>query len=397
VKLNHKPQQDGSLTAPDIKALCRLAYGGKNILVTGAGGSIGRRIIADLAQYAPLKMAALDRDENAIYELEQEIRLNRLPVRVESHIADVRDAGRLGGICQTFSPQVVFHAAAYKHVPLTEAHPSEAVLSNVLGTMNLLDVVGGFGTERFVFLSTNDAVNPAGIMGATKRIGEMLVCAAAKSGRFRAASVRLGNVLGSSSSVVAVFQRQIAAGGPVTVTHSDMVRSFITMKQATELILSAGSVAQNGETYLSEMGRPRNIQELAREMIFLSGSQGGNAIEIEIIGLRPGEKFAEELKTLHEVRGKSRFENLSYIEPHALDERTLMGHIARLIQSARNEDRNGVYAVLSGMGLGFKQIRPSAVDCPPASALRVEEGPLSQRPSSLENSTRLSKGAVAGK
>jgi FlaA1/EpsC-like NDP-sugar epimerase len=169
------------------------------------------------------------------------------------------------------------------------------------------------------------------------------------------------------------------------------------MKQATELILSAGSVAQNGETYLSEMGRPRRIHDLAREMIFLSGSQTGNGIEVEITGLRPGEKLAEEIKSPNEVRGKSRFENLPFIEPLALDERTLMGHIARLIQSARNEDRNGVYAVLSGMGLGFKQIRPSAADIPTTAALRIEENPQLQRVTNLETVTRLSKGAAAGK
>jgi FlaA1/EpsC-like NDP-sugar epimerase len=328
-----------------------------------------------LIRFAPRKIIAFDKDENAIYELEQKLRLRRTALPVEPYVADIRDACRLESICQTFAPQVIFHAAAYKHVPLMELHPCEAILANVMGTKNLLDVVAGFGAERFVFVSTDKAVNPVSVMGATKRIGEMLVRAAAQSGRVQAASVRFGNVLGSRGSVVPLFQRQIAEGGPVTVTHPDVVRYFMTMQQAVQLILAAGCEAQKGEIFAADMGRPRNIQELAREMILLAGLEPGKDIDIRIVGLRPGERLAEELFGRSERVAKTRFKGLSVIEPPAVDHRTLMQNISQLVQSARSADPRGIYSILGMMGLGYKQIleSPGAKVRPP-SPPRAGEG-----------------------
>ncbi len=368
-------QKDASEQMADLESAAHATYSGKRILVTGAAGSIGSQLIMHLIRFAPRKIIAFDKDENAIYELEQKLRLRRTALPVEPYVADIRDACRLESICQTFAPQVIFHAAAYKHVPLMELHPCEAILANVMGTKNLLDVVAGFGAERFVFVSTDKAVNPVSVMGATKRIGEMLVRAAAQSGRVQAASVRFGNVLGSRGSVVPLFQRQIAEGGPVTVTHPDVVRYFMTMQQAVQLILAAGCEAQKGEIFAADMGRPRNIQELAREMILLAGLEPGKDIDIRIVGLRPGERLAEELFGRSERVAKTRFKGLSVIEPPAVDHRTLMQNISQLVQSARSADPRGIYSILGMMGLGYKQIleSPGAKVRPP-SPPRAGEG-----------------------
>jgi FlaA1/EpsC-like NDP-sugar epimerase len=275
---------------------------------------------------------------------------------VELHVADLRDAYRLESICQDFAPQIIFHAAAYKQVPLMELHPSEAILGNVMGTKNLLDVVAGFGAERFVFVSTDEALNPVNVMGATKRIGEMLVQAASQSGRVRGASVRFGNVLGSRGSVVPLFHRQIAAGGPVTLTHSDVVRYFITMQQAVQLILAAGCEAREGEVFVAYADRLRNVEELAREMILLAGLEPGKDIEIRIVGLRPGERLAEEGVPRPNRAARTRFEGLSVIEPSPVNDRTLTRNISNLVQAARSANPRGIYSILGMMGLGYKKI-----------------------------------------
>ena len=397
VRRPSRVQETRDASLPELDVLARSAYSGRSVLVTGAGGSIGSQLVFEMIRLAPLKLAALDRDENAIHELEQELRQRRAPLPVELHIADVRDAGRLGDICLEFGPQIVFHAAAYKDVSLMEAHPFEAVLTNVMGTANLLDVAGGLGIERFVFVSTQGAVNPVGVMGATKRIGELLVCAAAKSGRFRAASARLGNVLGSRCGVVALFQKQIAAGGPVTVTHPEIVRHFVTMRQAMDVLLAAGTEAQSGEIYFSELGRPLHIHDLARQMILLSSPGAEKQIEIEVIGLRPGEKLVEEPRAPFERRTKTRFDGLSFVEPPEVDERRLRSQIARLVQSARNADRNGLFAILCGMGIGFQPALPPSAAKPQAPETLPAAEPLEPlQPPRANGSARLAKGAASG-
>lgn len=340
----------------DLEAAARAIYSGKRILVTGAAGSIGSQLVLRLLRFDPARIAALDKDENGICELEQELRLRRAPIPVEPYVADLRDACRLESICQNFAPQIIFHAAAYKHVPLMELHPSEAILGNVMGTKNLLDVIAGFGAERFVFVSTDEALNPVNVMGATKRIGEMVVQSASQSGRLQGASVRFGNVLGSRGSVVPLFRRQIAAGGPVTLTHSDVVRYFITMGQAVQFILAAGCEAHKGEIFLTHADQLRNVEELAREMILLAGWEPGKDIEIRIVGLRPGERFAGEGVPRANRVARTRFEGLYVIEPSKVNDRTLTANISHLVQAARSADPRGIYSILGMMGLGYKKI-----------------------------------------
>jgi FlaA1/EpsC-like NDP-sugar epimerase len=329
-------------------------YQGKRVLVTGAGGSIGSELVRQLVRLDPAKIAILDKDENAIYELEQELRMRKPPASVEPQVADVRDAGRLRAIFGDFQPQLVFHAAAHKHVPLMETHPCEAVLNNVLGTKNVLEIAEEFGVERLVFISSDKAVNPANVMGATKRIGEMLAQASANSRRTRFACVRFGNVLGSRGSVIPLFQKQIAAGGPVTVTHPEVVRYFMTIQEAVQLILCAGTLALGGETFVLDMGSPRNILELAREMILLSGMEPGIDIETAITGLRPGEKLTEELVASSEKLLPTRFQKLSVIEPRQCDTGALAEDVRKLVQSARNNDKAQVYDILHAMKLDFR-------------------------------------------
>jgi FlaA1/EpsC-like NDP-sugar epimerase len=346
--------QAGGELIPDIDAAARLVYSGKRILIAGAAGSIGTQLILQLLRFAPYSIAALDKDENALSDLERTLDLRRGIVPVEPYVADIRDAGRLGSICQSFAPQVIFHVAGYKDVALMELHPSEAVLANVMGTKNLLDVIAGFGAERFVYVSSEMAVNPVSVMGATKRIGEMLVQVAAQSGRVQGASVRFGDILGSRGSVVRMFQRQIDEGGPVTVTHPDVVRCFMTMHQAVHLILVAGCEAQKGEIFVADFGRPRNIHDLAREMILLAGLEPEKDIVIRMAGLRPGERLVEELFSASEKVVKTRFKGLSAIDSPLVSYRTLMHNIGNLVQYARSVEPRGIRSVLSVMGLGYK-------------------------------------------
>ncbi len=351
-----KKEADSEERFPDLSAACLSTYAGKRILVTGAGGSIGSQLVKQLARLEPATIAALDKDENAIFELEQDFCLRRSPIALEAFIADIRDAGRLSAICKSLSPQVIFHAAAYKHVSLMERHPCEAILGNVLGTENLLNIAAGFGAERLIFISTLTAVNPVSVMGATKRIGEMLVQAAAKLGRIRTASIRLGNVFGSRGSVIPLFQRQIAEGGPLTVTHPDIARRFISMRRAIQLILCAGTEAKDGEIYVAEMDKPRKIQELARELVLLSGSDLEKDIAIQFTGLRLGEKLTEDIILRSERPMKTRFEGLFAVSPANNNENVLRSHISQLIQSARSSDPNAIYRILTSMALGFTHI-----------------------------------------
>jgi lipopolysaccharide/colanic/teichoic acid biosynthesis glycosyltransferase/nucleoside-diphosphate-sugar epimerase len=329
------------------------SYRGKRILVTGAGGSIGSELVRQLIRLGPSRVAYLDKDENSIYELEQELALRKSPVITEPQIADIRDAGRLRAIFSEIRPQVIFHAAAHKHVPLMEKHPCEAVLNNVGGTQKLLDVAGDFEVERFVFISSDKAVNPVSVMGATKRIGEMLLQVSGKGGGFRSACVRFGNVLDSRGSVLPLFRKQIARGGPVTVTHPRAERYFMTIEEAVQLILCAGTLAQGGEIFVLDMGRPRNILGLAQEMILLSGLEPGKDIQTTFTGLRPGEKLSEELAGSTETLHRTRFEKLRVIEPQPIDGAALAENLVRLTNAAARNDGDQIHEILCGMGLGF--------------------------------------------
>jgi len=268
---------------------------GKRVLVTGAGGSIGRELCRQIARRNPSKLILLGHGENSIFEILLELQsayplLNIFPV-----IADIRDAARLDSVFATHKPQVVFHTAAHKHVPLMEANPVEAVTNNALGTRNAVQAALHHQTERFVLISTDKAVRPSSVYGATKRIAEMIVLEAARAHRRAFTVVRFGNVLGSRGSIIPIFKNQIANGGPVTITHPDMVRFFMTIPEAVYLVLQSASMGAGGEVFVLNMGKPIRIVELAEDLIKLSGLEPHKDIEIAYTGIRVGEKLAEEL------------------------------------------------------------------------------------------------------
>lgn len=272
----------------------------KTILVTGAGGSIGSELCRQIARFQPKKLLLLGHGENSIYAIESELKTNFPQLTLAPVIADVQDRQRVDEVFAKYRPEIVFHAAAHKHVPLMEANPGEAVKNNILGTKNVADSADRYRTERFVLISTDKAVNPTSVMGTTKRIAEMYIQSKNQKSHTRYAAVRFGNVLGSRGSVIPRFKEQIARGGPVTVTHPEMVRYFMTIPEAVQLVIQAGALSQGGEVFILDMGEPVKIVDLARDLIRLSGFEPGTDIAIEFSGIRPGEKLYEELLTNEE-------------------------------------------------------------------------------------------------
>ena len=280
---------------------------GKTVLVTGGGGSIGSELCRQIATHNPKLLIILDIYENNAYDIEQELIRNLPNLNLLTLIASVRDKKKINTIFEQYKPEIVFHAAAHKHVPLMETSPNEAVKNNVIGTLNVTEAAGKNGTERFVMISTDKAVNPTNIMGATKRICEMIIQAMDKKYNTEYVAVRFGNVLGSNGSVIPLFKRQIKAGGPVTVTHKDIVRYFMTIPEAVSLVLQAGAYAKGGEIFVLNMGEPVRIYDLAENLIRLSGFEPNVDIDIKVVGLRPGEKLYEE--RLMEEEGLQETEN----------------------------------------------------------------------------------------
>jgi len=273
---------------------------GRTVLVTGAGGSIGSEICRQIIQFNPTTILLLGHGENSIYLIERELRSLQLPINLVPIIADVQDRTRLEQVFELHKPHVVFHAAAHKHVPLMEANPFESVKNNVYGTKNVAEVANVFEADRFVMISTDKAVNPTNVMGSTKRIAEMIVQELGHRSRTKFAVVRFGNVLGSRGSVIPLFKSQILAGGPVTVTHPDMTRFFMTIPEASRLVIQAGILADGGEVFVLDMGEPVKIVDLAKNMIELSGFTE-DEMPIAFSGIRPGEKMYEELLKEGEV------------------------------------------------------------------------------------------------
>lgn len=267
----------------------------KVILITGAAGSIGSELARQCVNFSPKKIYLLDQAESPLHDLELEFADKYSNTAFEVVMADVRNSERMKNVFGTFKPQIVFHAAAYKHVPMMENNPSESILTNVLGTKNTADLSNQFGVERFVFVSTDKAVNPTNVMGASKRIAEIYIQSLGKHSSTKFITTRFGNVLGSNGSVIPRFKKQIETGGPITITHPDITRYFMTIPEASQLVIEAASMGKGGEIFLFNMGDSVKIVDLARKMILLSGLKEGKDINIVFTGLRPGEKLFEEL------------------------------------------------------------------------------------------------------
>ncbi len=276
-------------------SLIGTSLGGKRVLVTGAGGSIGREICRQVSRWGPSELVLLGHGENSIFETLLEIEEDYPILPIHAVIADVRDMDRLDVVFENYHPQVIFHAAAHKHVPLMEVNIEDAITNNVLGTRNVIEAAINFGIERFVLVSTDKAIRPSSVYGATKRLAELLVLDAANRTGLAFSVVRFGNVLGSRGSVIPLFEQQIRHGGPVTITHPDMERYFMTIPEAVHLVLQASSLGKGCEVFVLNMGEQVRILDLAEDLIRLSGLEPGKDIEITFTGIRPGEKLSEEL------------------------------------------------------------------------------------------------------
>jgi FlaA1/EpsC-like NDP-sugar epimerase len=304
---------------------------GKIIMVTGGGGSIGSELCRQIARFNPGKLIILDNYENSAYEIQNEL-INDYEdkINLDVIIASVRDRDDVFSIIETYHPDVIFHAAAHKHVPLMERSPWEAIKNNVFGTKNIAEAAHEFGVDRLVMVSTDKAVNPTNIMGASKRICEMIIQGLARQSKTKFTAVRFGNVLGSNGSVVPLFKKQIKEGGPVTVTHKEIIRFFMTIPEAAQLVIQSGAIAKGGEIFVLDMGQPVKIFDLAVDLIKLSGLKLNEDIEIEIIGLRPGEKLYEELLMDEEGLTETRFEKIRVGKPGDIDYTKLKNSLEEL-------------------------------------------------------------------
>ena len=314
----------------------------KVVLVTGAGGSIGSEICRQIMRVGPKQLLLLGHGENSIYLINQELKNIYKDGPIIPIIADIRDKQQLDQIFTQYNPQVVFHAAAHKHVPLMEIQPMAAVLNNIYGTRNVADVAGRHGVERFVMISTDKAVNPTSVMGATKRVAEKVIISMNDTYDTKYITVRFGNVLGSRGSVIPLFKKQIEAGGPVTVTDPEMTRYFMTIPEASQLVLQAGAMGKGGEVFLLDMGEPVKIIDLARNMIRLSGLEPDKDIHIKITGLRPGEKKYEELLTSEEGTNRTNHTKIFEAALETVDRDWLMKKIGTFDSCETDMDVIGV-------------------------------------------------------
>ncbi len=324
---------------PDIEKI--IGYiNGKTVLVTGGGGSIGSELCRQIASHAPKRLIIVDIYENNAYDIQQELRRKHPDLDLVVLIASVRNTKRIERIFETYRPEIVYHAAAHKHVPLMEVSPGEAVKNNVFGTLKTVRAADKYGVERFVLISTDKAVNPTNVMGATKRICEMIVQTYNNRSKTEFVAVRFGNVLGSNGSVIPLFKKQIESGGPVLVTHPEIIRYFMTIPEAVSLVLSAGAYAKGGEIFVLDMGKPVKILDLATNLIRLSGYTPNVDMKIEFTGLRPGEKLYEEL--LMDEEGLQDTENkLIHIgKPIQIDENEFLEKLDKLYKTVINEPKN---------------------------------------------------------
>ena len=314
----------------------------KVIMVTGGGGSIGSELCRQIARYNPEKLIILDNYENNAYEIQNElIKEYGNKLNLDVIIGSVRDRENIFSIMWKNHPDVIFHAAAHKHVPLMEQSPKEAIKNNVFGTKNVADAAHEYGAERFVLISTDKAVNPTNIMGASKRICEMIIQGLSKQSATKFTAVRFGNVLGSNGSVVPLFKKQIKEGGPVTVTHKDVLRYFMTIPEAAQLVIQSGAIAKGGEIFVLDMGEPIKIYDLAVDLIKLSGLKLDEDIKIVFTGLRPGEKLYEELLTAEEGLIDTKYEKIHIGKPGEIDYIDLkksLDELCHIIKSSNNKE-----------------------------------------------------------
>jgi len=317
----------------------------KVVLVSGAGGSIGTELCRQIALFQPKNLILLDKTENSLFHIEMEFRQRFPNIFVTSVLGDVKYRSYLNKHFAYYRPQVVFHAAAYKHVPIVELNPWEAVFNNILGTKNIVEMSHKFGIERFIMISTDKAVRPSSVMGATKRVAEMITsCYASNPSRF--VSVRFGNVIGSEGSVVHLFKKQIERFGPVTVTHPEITRYFMTVPESCKLILQAGALGEGGEIFILDMGTPIKILDMARDLIRRSGFKPDVDIEIKFIGLRPGEKLHEELITEGEGIVRTPYDKIFVLKGDTFDLNWLYGKIEELVKLANEQDAEGIKSKL---------------------------------------------------
>lgn len=313
---------------------------GKTILVTGAAGSIGTELVRQILQYKPSKIYLIDNSEAAIYNFEFELKQNQTKTQIHFLVTDINNHQRIAQLLTDMQPDIVYHCAAYKHVPLMEKLPYEAIRTNVYGTKNLADVCKKLGVHKFIYISTDKAVNPTNVMGATKRIAELYIHSLSATNQYRTKFVitRFGNVLGSNGSVVPLFEKQIQTGGPITVTHRDIERFFMTIPEACQLVLEASVMGQGGETYVFDMGRPVKIYELAKKMIQLSGLVLDKDIKIKITSLRPGEKLFEELQGSFEKNSKTHHPKILISKPIHCSQKIIASLLAVLSQEMNNNN-----------------------------------------------------------
>ncbi len=311
---------------------------GKVVLVTGGGGSIGSELCRQIATHKPKQLVIVDIYENSVYDIQQELKQKYPDLDMVVLIASVRNTNRMNYIFSQYKPHIVYHAAAHKHVPLMEDSPTEAIKNNVFGTFKTAQAAAMSGVQRFVMISTDKAVNPTNIMGASKRICEMIIQTFDKHYDTEFVAVRFGNVLGSNGSVIPLFRKQIAAGGPVTVTHPDIIRYFMTIPEAVSLVLQAGAYAKGGEIFVLDMGEPVKILTLAENLIKLSGYRVGEDIKIEFTGLRPGEKLYEELLMEEEGMRDTANKMIHIGKPIELDEQEFFCQLKELKDECQVEN-----------------------------------------------------------
>lgn len=334
---------------------------GETVFVTGGGGSIGSEICRQVTKFNPGKLVILGHGENSVFDIEQELRTEHPGIDLATEIVDIKDRDKIKLIFERYCPGVVFHAAAHKHVPLMEKNPEEALKNNIVGSHNLAEAADAAHVKTFVLISTDKAVNPTSVMGATKRVTEMIIQTMDKRSKTKFVAVRFGNVLGSRGSVIPTFKKQIATGGPVTVTHPEMVRFFMTIPEASQLVIQAGAMAKGGEIFILDMGKPVKILDLARDLIRLSGFEPDVDIPIKFTGMRPGEKLYEELLTAEEGTTATKHKRIFVAKPNPVEPEKLEEIIHTVRERGTYLSKDEVVQLLQTVIPGFRKQSTKAV------------------------------------